>query len=137
MVTFDSVELKNVVVDEYYNLPNKSIFTTIPWMNYLLEDNPGGEPIILRITEANVFQGYFTGMLIKKFGIRIVGSPFRGWSTCFMGLELIDGVDRSTVLPELKKYLVKKYHCSYIEIIDRQLKDDEIPANACLTKIQT
>lgn len=46
------------------------------------------------LKEERVAVGYFTGMIVRKIGLRILGSPFPGWSTDYMGLSLSACVDR-------------------------------------------
>ena len=125
MYSFENIELKNINRKEFYNFPQKSVFTTIPWINYLLEDTDNSELILLRITKEHRFVGYFTGMRVKKFGVGIVGSPFRGWSTCYMGLDILDDDERSDILLELKAFIFKHYKCNVIQIIDRELNPQE------------
>ena len=37
--------------------------------------------------------GFFTGLVVRRYGIRILGSPFRGWTTVpYMGFNLRNGV---------------------------------------------
>ena len=87
MYSFEKVEYVGIDTKEFYEFDNKSIFTTIPWMDFIIEDNPGAIPIVIRIKKKGKLVGYFSAMKIKKMGISIVGSPFRGWSTCFMGID--------------------------------------------------
>ena len=135
---FNEIQLTEINENEYYNFQDKSVFTTIPWIHYLVEDTANAQVIILRITRENQYVGYFTGMLVKKIGIKIVGSPFRGWSTCFMGLDLICDSERINVLTELKDFLFKTYKCKYIQIIDRQLEVvDKSISGAIVSKVDT
>lgn len=127
MFTFTRVDYTKIDIDEYYSTHDKSVFTTIPWMNYLLEDNPGSVPVVIRITQNERFAGYFTGLLVKKLGVKILGSPFRGWSTCFMGVETIDELEQDAIVglyKELQKFLMKEYKCQYMSISDRKLSVD-------------
>lgn len=138
MYSFDEISLENLDIEEYYDFPDKSVFTTIPWINYLKEDVPEGKLIFLRIMSEGRFIGYFTGMQIKKYGIKIVGSPFRGWSTCFMGLDVISGADRGEIIRELKTFLFQRYKCQYIDITDRNLSEvEEEFIQGKVTKIET
>ncbi|MCM1060390.1 MAG: GNAT family N-acetyltransferase [Eubacterium sp.] len=121
---FEPVEINNLDMEEYYLPPNKSVFTTFEWIEYIKEDS-GAEPIVIRITENGLFIGYFTGAVFKKFGVKIIASPFEGWSTCFMGFDLAADNERTEIIGELSSYLFKKYHCLYIEICDRFISVQE------------
>ena len=128
MYSFTEVRLADLNIDEYYSFKDKTVFTTVPWLNYLLEDTPGAEPILVRIVKDNELKGYFTGMKVKKAGIGILGSPFRGWSTCFMGLDAADDVqeqDRIDIYREIVPLLMKTHQCRYMCVSDRALSLDE------------
>lgn len=124
MYTFEKIDYDKINIQEFYSFQNKSIFTTIPWMNFILEDNPGAQPIIVRISEDNKLLGYFSGMKIKKMGVSILGSPFRGWSTCFMGLDVAPDMSEDKIIElykALSPYLLKEYKCQYMSISERNL----------------
>lgn len=124
MYTFTEIPIECVAVAEFNSANEKTVFTTLPWISYVLDDNPGSKPIILRITKGDMYVGYFTGVLISKFGIRIIGSPFRGWSTCYMGFDVSNGADRIELLNELKPFLFTRYKIKYFEVSDRQIPLD-------------
>ena len=121
---FEPVEINKLNEEEYNASPKKSVFTTLEWVEYIKEDS-GAEPIIIRITECGSFVGYFTGLIFRKFGVKIAASPFEGWSTCYMGLDLISGNERTEIIDELSAFIFKKYHCLYIEICDRFISVQE------------
>ena len=75
-------------LQEYNSTPGKSVFTTLEWLEYIEEDSQV-TPLFLRITLGETFVGYFTAMIQKSYGFRIIASPFPGWSTCYMGFDLI------------------------------------------------
>ena len=127
MLIFEKINYNDINIDEFNAFDNKSIFTTIPWMNFIIEDNPGAQPIIIRICENNDLVGYFSGMKVKKMGVSILGSPFRGWSTCFMGLDVKDNLTEKDIIriyKELAPFLRKEYKCQYMSISDRKLSVD-------------
>ncbi len=56
---------------------------------------------------------------MKKFGLRILGSPFKGWTTSYMGLNLLRGFPRHRVLAALPSFAFEDLGCHYLEIVDR------------------
>ena len=120
MFEFEQIDLCNIDLNEFNNFENKSIFTTVLWIKFVEEDS-NAKPIILRITKEGNYIGYFTALMVKKFRVKIIASPFRGWSTCFMGFDLTSVKYKTEVLDELSEYLFKQYKCAYIEIIDRDI----------------
>lgn len=125
MYSFQIIDLTDIDVKEYHSFPNKSVLTTKNWIEFVIEDSKAF-PLIVRITENSRLVGYFTSLIVKKFGLKIVGSPFSGWSTPYMGFDLLDETEKIKVLPELTSYLMDKTKCSYLQIVDRDLKFEEL-----------
>ena len=59
--------------------PDRIVFQTAEWISFLI-DTQKGEPVIAALKDGNETLGYFSGLIVKKFGLKILGSPFRGWS---------------------------------------------------------
>ena len=68
----------------------------------------------------------FIGLIIKKFGFRILGSPFPGWTTSYMGFNLWPPVSRADALVSLVEFSKKQLKCSHLELMDRNLTLDEV-----------
>ena len=125
MYTITEVELKNLNTNEFNSTNDKLIYQTKEWIEFICETQKA-KPIILRITDNNTFVGYFTCFLFSKFGIKIIGSPFRGWTTLYMGFNVSNGVDRASLIMPVWQYLKKHYKCMYMEIIDLYLTFDDV-----------
>lgn len=117
---FDSLKYNNLFID----FPYRSIFTTTEWLAFIDEDQRGLTPVILEILKGETLVGYFCSFLFKRAGLTIIGSPFRGWSTCYMGFDLKPDIDVFSVLPFLKEFLFKNYSCHFIEIVDPNISLD-------------
>lgn len=128
---------ENVDVTEYHSCSNKSVFTTLPWIRYISEDS-AATPIFVRITKDEQFIGYFTGLTFRKFGFKILGSPFAGWSTCYMGIDTDYTEQKIDIINELIPFLYRETKCQYIEMVDRDiLEEDLIKHGIKHTKIGT
>ena len=112
------IEKSKLNLEEYYKFPNKPLFTTMEWLDFIQEDSKG-DLFFLRITDDDSLVGYFTGMVVNKFGIKIAGSPFSGWSTVYMGFDVFDGINKLDLLPCVQEYLFKHKKVGLIEIVDR------------------
>lgn len=124
----ERIALSNLNESEFNNIPGKSVFTTIPWLLFVSRDSKV-EDYILRVSrEDGQFCGYFTGFLTKKLGVKILGSPFAGWSTCYMGLELLDRTHQFDILREVVKHAYTVDRVLYVEIIDRNISATEATA---------
>ena len=126
MIKFEEVDFKQINEDEFNNFSDKLIFQTKEWLKFIMETQ-NVQPIVLRIFEEDVLVGYFTGFLFSKFGIKIIGSPFRGWTTLYMGFNIKDEcmIERASLVAPLWVFLKKKYKCIYCEIIDRYITGDK------------
>lgn len=121
---FEKIDIDSIDENEFNSFRDKTVFTTIPWIKYIEEDS-AAEPYILRITDNTGFKGYFSGLIFKKFGISILGSPFPGWSTCHMGIDTNYDNERIRIIDELIPHIYKNTDCKYIEIVDRHISMDE------------
>jgi len=120
MYEFEIISLDSLSQKEYCDFENKSIFTTIEWLSFVAQDS-GATPLIIRIEKNSIFIGYFTALAMKKFGVSIVASPFRGWSTCFMGFDVKDPTCKLEIMPSLLEYLFTRQKCMYFELVDRDI----------------
>jgi CelD/BcsL family acetyltransferase involved in cellulose biosynthesis len=124
MITFKRIDANNIPWDKLSDFDGANIFHTLPWINFIA-DAKKAEPIIAAIQSDNQVQGYFMGFITEKYGFRILGSPFRGWCTYFMGFILLPGVSYHDVLQAFPRFAFDELKCHYIEIVDENLKKDE------------
>ena len=120
MFFVEEISRENLNIEEYYNFQNKKLFTTIDWIDFVQEDSKA-TPVFLRIRDENRLVGYFTCAIVTKFGVRIAGSPFSGWSTCYMGFDVVPGINKLDLIPCVKEYLFKKKKVLLIEFTDRDI----------------
>src|SRR5215471_12371098 len=126
MLTVEPLDLNVFPWEETLaTLPDRTIYQSSPWMNFL-KATQKGEPILAALRNGATTAGYFTGMIIKKFGLRILGSPFPGWSTSYMGMNLHPEVSRGAALDALKRFVFTDLHCSHLELLDRKFSPEEI-----------
>src|SRR6266576_5841238 len=82
---------------------DRNVFQTREWIEFIAS-TLGAEPVICALKDRNATVGYFTGLITRRYGIPILGSPMRGWSTWYMGFNLLEGVPRSDALRALIPY---------------------------------
>jgi hypothetical protein len=70
--------------------------------------------------------GYFSGLLVKKFGVKILGSPFNGWTTGYMGFDVIEGYDKINLIQPIAKFLYKTTKCMFIQISDLCIEETQL-----------
>jgi CelD/BcsL family acetyltransferase involved in cellulose biosynthesis len=97
-----------------------TIFQTPAWLAFLSESQHG-EPVVAALKDGQDPVGYFTGLIVQRFGFRILGSPFPGWSSDYMGFTLREGVDTSWAIQALFVFAFKQLGCVHIEMMDRHV----------------
>jgi lipid II:glycine glycyltransferase (peptidoglycan interpeptide bridge formation enzyme) len=102
-----------------------NVFQSPAWLAFLAETQ-NAEPILAVLKEGNETLGYFTGLIIKKFGLKILGSPFRGWSTPYMGFNLRPEVPRQLAAEALKPFAFGELGCIHFEVVDLGMRSEMI-----------
>jgi hypothetical protein len=85
----------------------------------------GGEIVIAQLEQDGQTAGYFSGILFRRCGMRILGSPFRGWNTAYMGFNLHPDVSRVEALMGLEQFAFRQLGCLHYEVTDRHLSPQE------------
>jgi hypothetical protein len=102
-----------------------TIFQTPAWLAFLTNTQQG-EPVIAVLKEGRAAIGLFIGMIVRKAGFRILGSPFPGWTTDYMGLTLSSRVDRRRAVQALINFAFKRLRCVHLEMMDRKVTLDDL-----------
>lgn len=101
------------------------VFQTQDWLRFL-ERTQGGEPVVAAVERDGEVVGWFTGMVVRRFGVRILGSPFPGWTTGSMGFDLDRGVSRSEAVEALVRFAFGDLRCLHLELKDRSLAAGDV-----------
>ena len=136
MYNFKEISINDFGNIEASDFPDRTIFTTKEWIEFIIEDQ-AIKPVIIRIVKEDSTIGYFTAGIFSKYNIKIMGSPFRGWSTCFMGMDLLPAHrdEIVAIYKELKEFLKEQYKCHYIEITDRNITMGQAKSVGDSTKV--
>lgn len=103
---------------------DRTLFQTPQWLSFVTETQQA-EPILAAFKHGSRTVGYFCGLIAKKCGIRILGSPLPGWTTAYMGLNLQAGVSRRAAVAELIRYAFRDWGCAHVELMDRGLSVED------------
>ena len=125
MMYFEKIDFNQVPWDELEGYPDRTLAQTLPWLNFI-KATQAAEPVVAVIKAKGIVQGYFTGLIVKKYGFRILGSPFQGWTTLYMGFNLLPGTDRHRVLQSLSSFVFNELGCHYLEIADRNISEKDV-----------
>ena len=94
------------------------------WLEFVTSFVPG-EIVVAALTCEGRRVGFFTGILFKRAGVKILASPFRGWTTPYMGFNLEPGVPRVAALQALERFAFHELGCLHLEIADRYLSVED------------
>jgi hypothetical protein len=97
---------------------------TREWVEFIA-DTQQATPVAAEVRDGTSVLGYFCGLVFSRFGMRVLGSPFPGWTTSYMGFALEPGVPRWMALAALERFAFKDLSCLHFEIVDRHLTVEE------------
>ena len=104
---------------------DRTIFQTPAWLTFVAKTQHA-EPVLAALGDDRRTFGYFTGVIINKFGFKILGSPFPGWTTAYMGLNLLPGFARRNAVQALADFAFSRLGCVHLEFMDRYLGLEEL-----------
>ena len=104
--------------------PERTVGQTRAWLDFLVETQ-AAEPVLARVVRGAEPVGWFTGAIVRRFGLRILGSPLRGWTTAAMGFDLDPGVDRADAIAALAPFAFDRRGCVHVEVADRAFADGQ------------
>lgn len=120
MFTFERIGYSDVAWKKLDGFSGRIICQSKEWLDFVAETQ-NAEPVVATISSGSQLVGYFTGLIVRKMGMRILGSPFPGWSTIYMGFNLEPDVNRTDVLQGLLQFAFRRLNCIQVEIMDRGL----------------
>lgn len=124
MIEFKKLAIEQVDWDELDRFWDRTVFQTLPWLKFL-EKTQHAEPVVAAIEQSGKLIGYFTGLIVRRYGVKILGSPFRGWSTEYMGFNLLPDIPRREVLKALPSFVFDQLKCHHLEIVDRSISEED------------
>jgi CelD/BcsL family acetyltransferase involved in cellulose biosynthesis len=105
--------------------PDRTIFQTAEWLSFVAKAQ-GGEIVLAGLQREGRTVGYFAGVIVTRMQLRILGSPLPGWTTSYMGLNLIEGVLRSAAVQALMRFAFDELGCIHLEMMDRNLLETDV-----------
>jgi CelD/BcsL family acetyltransferase involved in cellulose biosynthesis len=112
----------DAIVERY---PDVLPFHGSAWLAYLAASQ-GAEPVVAAVEEGDRPIGHFVGAIVRRYGIRILGSPLRGWGTQHMGFLAEDVTDRRVLADALLPFAFQDLRCLHVELGDLRLMPDDM-----------
>jgi hypothetical protein len=98
--------------------PDRLTYHTEEWIRFIAETQ-NATPVFADVCEGSTRVGCFHSLMMRRFGLRILASPFPGWTTEYMGFNLLPGVPRWQALQALERFAFNELGCVYFEVADR------------------
>jgi len=117
MLTGEVVPFSSVDWDRLDEFEDRTVFQTKEWLEFVAETQ-NARPVILELRDGGTVAGYFSGLTFRRFGVKILGSWFPGWTTPYMGFNLLPGVSRSAALGAVEDAAFGKLGCLHLELCD-------------------
>jgi CelD/BcsL family acetyltransferase involved in cellulose biosynthesis len=120
--------LERTSLDALDAVDDGNVFRTRAWLEYVARTQDA-EPVVARLVqdgENGDGAGLFCGLIVRRFGVRILGSPFQGWMTGPMGFTLDPDAGRRPAADALLRFAFKDLNCLHVELLDRHATFDEL-----------
>lgn len=120
-----ALRLDRAPVDALEGVSDGNVFRTPAWLEYIARTQDA-EPVVARVLRGDEPVGWFAGSIVRRAGVRILGSPFQGWMTGPMGFALDAEVERRQAADALLRFAFKDLGCLHAEMIDRNASFEEL-----------
>jgi hypothetical protein len=96
---------------------DRTVFQTRAWLEFVSETQKA-TPIILELRDSGLIAGYFSGLTFTRFGVKILGSSFPGWTTPYIGFNLASAASRMAALEAVERFAWDHLSCLHMEVSD-------------------
>jgi hypothetical protein len=125
VLRLERVPLEEVDWENVDAFSDRNVFQTAGWLEFVARTQ-GAEPVVARIERDRELAGWFTGLIVRRYGVPILGSPFQGWTTGPMGFNLAPGIDRREAVEALLPFAFQRLRCLHLELLDRRARFEEL-----------
>jgi len=112
IINFDEVDWR--VLDRF---ADRTVFQTREWIQFISETQ-SATPLTAELREGSEVVGYFTGLTFTRLGVKILGSSFPGWTTPYIGFNLVPGASRAAALAAVEDMAWNVLKCLHMEVSD-------------------
>ena len=111
------VDPRSVNWEHLDSFADRTVFQTREWLNFVAETQRA-TPVIAEFEQDGQIAGYFSGLTFSRMGIKVLGSSFPGWTTPYMGFNLVAGASRAEALAALETLAWDTLKCLHLEVSD-------------------
>lgn len=110
---------------ELFEYADHTLFQTEAWLRFVA-DTQRGEIVVAHVHDDKRLVGRFTGLLVRRYGLRILGSPLPGSTSSYMGFNLDAGASRAKALRALQAFAFGELACVHLEFMDRYATREDL-----------
>ena len=125
MLTLTRIHPRDADWERLDSSRDRVLFQTREWLDFIATTQRA-EPVVAEVRSRTEHVGYFTGLIVRKYGMRILGSPFPGWTTDYMGFNLLPHADRGEAVSALARFAFGTLGCAHLELKDRLLRGEDL-----------
>ena len=114
---FYPIDIKSADWKRLNGFADRTVFQTREWLQFVAESQ-NAQPVLAELRESSDVLGYFSGLTFSKFGMKVLGSSFPGWTTPYIGFNLNPGVPRRAALEALEEFAWDDLKCLHLEVSD-------------------
>jgi len=111
------IDFDAVAWDALDTFADRTVFQTREWIQFIHETQ-GATPLIAELRDGREVAGYFTGLTFTRLGVKILGSSFPGWTTPYIGFNIVPGASRATALAAVEEMAWSSLKCLHMEVSD-------------------
>jgi hypothetical protein len=112
-----AIDFETADFDMLDRFADRTVFQTRAWVAFLRETQRA-RPVLAELRDGGKVVGYFTGLTIERFGVRVLGSSFPGWTTPYVGFNLLPGASRAAALRAVEQMAWHELKCLHMEVSD-------------------
>jgi len=103
---------------------DRTVFQTREWVRFVAQTQ-AATPVLAQLTDSGQMVGYFTGLTFTRLGVKVLGSSFPGWTTPYMGFNLVPGASRAEALAAIEQMAWDDLKCMHIEVSDPHFNEGD------------
>src|SRR5215467_1486618 len=111
------VDPKQVNWERLDSFADRTVFQTREWLNFVAESQRA-TAVVAELRQDGEITGFFTGLTFSRFGVKVLGSSFPGWTTPYMGFNLLPGASRTAALAAVEELAWGPLKCLHLEVSD-------------------
>lgn len=124
MIEFRQLPPNEIPWDDLDRFGDRVVFQTREWLAFIAESQRA-TPVVAEIRDGREVAGYFSGLVVRKMGLRILGSSFPGWTTPYIGFNLRPDYPRAAALAALTGWAFRVMRCAHVEVSDRTFRAED------------